>query len=41
MNELKAEMLYDAGYNSLDKLQAADRDELKNVPGWEARPSTR
>jgi len=33
MNELKAEMLYDAGYDSLDRLQAADRDELKNVPG--------
>jgi len=33
MNELKAEMLYDAGYDSLDRLQAADREELKNVPG--------
>jgi hypothetical protein len=33
MNELKAEMLYDAGYNSLDHLQTADREELKNVPG--------
>ena len=33
MNELKAEMLYDAGYDSLEKLQAADKDDLKNVPG--------
>ncbi|HSA35903.1 MAG TPA: class I tRNA ligase family protein, partial [Methanomassiliicoccales archaeon] len=33
MNEVKAEMLYDAGYDSLDKLQAADKDALKNVPG--------
>jgi len=33
MNELKAEMLYDAGYRSLDGLQAAGRDDLKNVPG--------
>jgi hypothetical protein len=33
MNELKAEMLYDAGYDSLDRVQAAQRDDLKNVPG--------
>jgi hypothetical protein len=33
MNDLKAEMLYDAGYDSLDRLKAADKDELKNVPG--------
>ncbi|MCG7845339.1 MAG: class I tRNA ligase family protein, partial [Methanomassiliicoccales archaeon] len=33
MNELKAEMLYDAGYDSIEKLQSADREVLKNVPG--------
>ncbi|HUT27758.1 MAG TPA: isoleucine--tRNA ligase [Methanomassiliicoccales archaeon] len=33
MNELKAEMLYDAGYDSIEKLQNADRDEFKSVPG--------
>jgi predicted flap endonuclease-1-like 5' DNA nuclease len=33
MNELKAEMLYDAGYDSLEKLKAAGREDLKNVPG--------
>ena len=33
MNELKAEMLYDAGYDSLEKLKAAGREDLKNVQG--------
>jgi len=33
MNEVKAEMLYDAGYDSLEKLEKADREGLKDVPG--------
>ncbi|MCX6650821.1 MAG: isoleucine--tRNA ligase [Methanomassiliicoccales archaeon] len=33
MNELKAEMLYDAGYDSIEKLENANKDALKGVPG--------
>jgi isoleucyl-tRNA synthetase len=33
MNELKAEMLYDAGYDSMEKLQIVDRERLQDVPG--------
>ncbi|MDD1772526.1 MAG: isoleucine--tRNA ligase [Methanomassiliicoccales archaeon] len=33
MNELKAEMLYDAGYDSVEKLQNSDRELLSQVHG--------
>ncbi len=33
MNELKAKMLYDAGYDSIEKLQKAEKEQLSTVPG--------
>jgi isoleucyl-tRNA synthetase len=33
MNELKAEMIYDVGFDSLAKVKAADREKLGAVPG--------
>ena len=37
MNELKAEMVYDAGYNSVDKLTKASKEELRAVKGLSAK----
>jgi isoleucyl-tRNA synthetase len=33
MNQLKAEMVYDAGYDSVDKLTAATKEDLREVKG--------
>lgn len=33
MNEVKAEMLYDSGYNSVEKLAKATKEELREVKG--------
>jgi hypothetical protein len=33
MNEVKADMLYDAGYDSLSKIKAASKEDLRKVKG--------
>ncbi|HXZ24487.1 MAG TPA: isoleucine--tRNA ligase [Methanomassiliicoccales archaeon] len=33
MNDVKAEMLYESGFDSLDKIKAASKDELRKVKG--------
>ncbi|MCX6653086.1 MAG: isoleucine--tRNA ligase [Methanomassiliicoccales archaeon] len=33
MNEVKAEMLYEAGFNALDKIKAASKESLRTVKG--------
>jgi hypothetical protein len=33
MNEVKADMLYDAGYDSLDKVKGASKEDLRKVKG--------
>jgi archaellum component FlaF (FlaF/FlaG flagellin family) len=33
MNEVKAEMLYEAGYNSIEKIKAASKEDLRKVKG--------
>ena len=37
MNKLKAEMLYDAGYDSVENIKAAGKDDLAKVSGLGAR----
>ncbi|MBI0584130.1 MAG: isoleucine--tRNA ligase [Methanomassiliicoccus sp.] len=37
MNQLKAEMLYDAGYDSVDKISRASADDLRSVSGLGAK----
>jgi hypothetical protein len=33
MNEVKADMLYDAGYNSIEKIKSASKEDLRKVKG--------
>ncbi|MDD1767980.1 MAG: class I tRNA ligase family protein [Methanomassiliicoccales archaeon] len=37
MNRVKAEMLYDAGFDSIEKLEAASKDEIRQVKGIGAK----
>ncbi len=37
MNDLKAEMVYDAGYSSVDKLTKASKEDLRAVKGLSAK----